>query len=215
MRKLVGTFAVAALCLGASAGIATSVEAEGAPATQSETEDMAAVRVPGTDIALQYPGAWRKVKLPKSASSLRGYLKQYPKMGDMAGLDATTASNRDLQEFWDRFQRDVVLVRINPTDGDKVVVSTPKGDWYPGFDVWKSLSKQSADATHGEVLADTQTKFGSHPAFTHLERDADGVWAVVDMKNKGGTTITISIRTDELDPAVVQSIIDSVHSVSS
>jgi hypothetical protein len=146
---------------------------------------------------------------------LRGYLKQYPKMGEMAGLDATTASKRDLQELWDRYKRDVVLVRINETDGDKVVVSTPKGDWYPGFDVWKSLSKQSADATHGEVLADTQTKFGSHPAFTHLERDADGVWALVDMKNKRGRTITISIRTNEADPAVVQSIIDSVHKASS
>lgn len=200
MRRLVATLAVALLALALSGGAALAAGDE-----NTET-----ARVPGTDVALDYPTGWVAVPIDKltNVKAVRAYLKRHPKLAAMMSLDAS-ASDADLREFIDMQSRYRKLTRIDTTSGDNVIVSLMPGPWWDGLAEWKHSGELSAKSTNGVVLSDAKTSVGGHPAYTHLERDADGIYGYMEIKQPDGKAVTISITTDEVEPA--QAILDSVR----
>jgi hypothetical protein len=201
MRKWLGVLAVLA--------IGASLLAE--PAVAIEQDQMKSATVPGTDIELDYPAGWKPFKVPKSVAGLRSYLEEHPDMAAVFGLDSRP-SDRVLREWLKAYVKTVVLVRADTNDGDNMIVSLlpREAEWWNELREWKEAGALSAQGTNAEVLSQTQTTVDGREAFTHIERDADGIYAYMEILRPGNKIMTIGIALDEESPEVAETIIGSV-----
>jgi hypothetical protein len=206
VRRLTTTIAVAMLALGVGAGVAVA----------ETREDTETARISGSDVALDYPSSWIEVPIGKlkSIKVVRAYLKEHPKLAEMMSVDPN-ASNAELRRFINLSFKFRKLTRIDTTDGDNVIVSIMPGPWWNGLDDWKHYGDLSAKSTNAVVLSDAKTSVGGHPAYTHIERDADGIYGYMEVKQPHEKAVTIAVTTTDPDPAAARAILDSVRPAQS
>jgi hypothetical protein len=194
-----------AMCL-VVAGFARTTKA-------AESDTLKPTTVPAAAISIGVPEPWLVVDLPSSIPAMRAYLKKYPEMARILGLDAN-ASDKDLKRFAAKMRAKTNLFAANPDNGDNVIVGIEHGPWWDNFDDWKSIGKQSADATHATVLSDDETRIGSRQAFMHLEQDPPQgggvIFGYMEIKAGKNRSISISITVDGANRATAESILRSV-----